>query len=132
MAKDTSTKEKNWFAKHKVLTVILALIGIVIISSAFGGSTKTENSSTKTTTEEAKTEKPKFDIATFYGSVQSGMTKAEVVELANKDAGSCTETEAPGIGKLESCLWYGSLGESTFVSITLQDGKVNSKSKTGF
>lgn len=42
---DKSTKDKNWFAKHKVITVILAFVAIGIISSALGGSSsKTDGS----------------------------------------------------------------------------------------
>jgi hypothetical protein len=41
------TKQKNWFAKHKVLTVIIILVAIVIISKASGGgSTSSATSST--------------------------------------------------------------------------------------
>jgi len=35
----------NWFARHKVLTVILALILVAIIASAAGGGNKSNNSS---------------------------------------------------------------------------------------
>ncbi len=38
-------KKKNWFAKHKILTVILAFITIAVIASAAGGGSKSNNSS---------------------------------------------------------------------------------------
>lgn len=37
-------KKKSWFAKHKILTVILAFIAIGVIASAAGGGSKTNNS----------------------------------------------------------------------------------------
>lgn len=47
-----SNKEKsgNWFGRHKVLTVILVIIGLIIIASALGGSKKSENKSSTTNT----------------------------------------------------------------------------------
>ncbi|MEK7536054.1 MAG: DUF4352 domain-containing protein, partial [Patescibacteria group bacterium] len=39
-------KNKNWFARHKVLTVILALIVLGVIGSAAGGGNKATNSTT--------------------------------------------------------------------------------------
>ena len=45
-------KQKNWFGRHKVLTVIFGLIILAIIGAAAGGSkttSKTANTSTKTT-----------------------------------------------------------------------------------
>lgn len=38
-------KKKNWFAKHKILTVILAFIVIGVIANAAGGGSKSTNSS---------------------------------------------------------------------------------------
>lgn len=57
MSKDKSNK--NWFARHKVLTVILGIIVLIIIASAAGSSksTTTENS-TSNTMPKASTEKP--------------------------------------------------------------------------
>ncbi len=47
MAKDTEKKTGNWFARHKFLTVVLAIIVITIIASASGGdsSSNTGNAS---------------------------------------------------------------------------------------
>lgn len=129
MAKETST---NWFARHKVLTVILTLVVIGVISSAAGGGNSSTNSTGKPAAEQKAAEKPKLDIATFYSQVQNGMTKEEVLGLANKDAGSCTESEIQGYGKTEYCNWYGNFGDNAFASVVFKDGKVESKSKTGF
>jgi hypothetical protein len=40
--------KKSWFARHKVMTVILALIVIGVIASAAGGGSKSNTSGTKT------------------------------------------------------------------------------------
>jgi septal ring-binding cell division protein DamX len=37
-------KKKSWFARHKILTVILAFIVIGVIASAAGGGSKSTNS----------------------------------------------------------------------------------------
>ncbi len=53
MAKEKST---NWFMRHKVITVILALVVIGVISSAAGGSKGgTSSSSSKSSTSKAAT-----------------------------------------------------------------------------
>ncbi len=48
MSKDKSNK--NWFAKHKVLTVIGVLVILAIIGAASGGSKSTNNKSANATT----------------------------------------------------------------------------------
>jgi hypothetical protein len=45
---NSGDKKKNWFARHKVMTVILAIIVIAIIGGASGGSKK-DGASTSTT-----------------------------------------------------------------------------------
>ncbi len=126
----------NWFKKHKIISVILGLIVLGVIVSAAGGgksstNTPSSGSGTQTSTEKPA-EKPKLDIASFYSKVQNGMTKDEVVALADKNPGNCTESEIQGYGKSEYCNWYGSFGDNAFASVTFKDGKVESKSKTGF
>lgn len=49
-------KKKNWFAKHKILTVILAFIVIGVIANAAGGGSKS-NSSTSGGSSTSKGEK---------------------------------------------------------------------------
>lgn len=124
----------NWFKKHKVISVILGLIVLGVIVSAAGGGKTTPNngSNTNQTSTEKPAEKPKLDIAAFYAKVQNGMTKEEVVTLAEKNPGNCTESEIQGYGKTEYCNWYGNFGDSAFASVSFKDGKVESKSKTGF
>lgn len=42
------TDQRNWFVRHKILTVILAIIGIAIISTALSGGGKSKNTSSNT------------------------------------------------------------------------------------
>jgi hypothetical protein len=125
----------DWFKKHKVISVILGLIVLGVIVSAAGGgksTTNTGSSNNQAATTQKPAEKPKLDIAAFYSKVQNGMTKDEVVALADKNAGNCTESETQGFGKYEICNWYGNFGDNAFATVTFKDGKVDSKSKTGF
>lgn len=132
----SEVSSKNWFARHKILTVVLVLIILGIIGSASGASKSTSTTSSSTDSSApiaaTATPKPKLDIAGFYAKVQNGMTKDQVVALADKDPGSCTESEMQGLGKYEYCSWYGSFGDNAFASVTFKDGLVQSKSKTGF
>lgn len=43
-------KSKNWFARHKVLTVILGFVAIAVIASAAGGGNKSNTNTTKNNT----------------------------------------------------------------------------------
>lgn len=125
----------NWFKKHKVISVILGLIVLGVIVSAAGGGKTTTNTGAgdnQTTTTQKAAEKPKLDIAAFYSKVQNGMTKEQVLELADKNPGNCTESEIQGYGKTESCNWYGNFGDNAFAIVIFKDGQVQSKSKTGF
>jgi hypothetical protein len=50
-------ENKNWFAKHKIITVILALIVIGSIGGAAGGGSKSSKSTTNTSSSTPATEK---------------------------------------------------------------------------
>lgn len=41
MTEVTEHKKKNWFARHKFLTVLLVIVGLIIAVSAIGGSSNT-------------------------------------------------------------------------------------------
>ncbi len=120
----------NWVKRHKVISIIVGLIIVGMISSANG--TKTPSNGDTSSAGPVAAEKAKLDIASFYAKIQNGMTKTEVIDLAAKDPGSCTESEIQGYGKTEYCSWYGSFGDNAFASIVFKDGNVESKSKTGF
>lgn len=42
--------KKNWFARHKVMTVILGFVVIAVIASAAGGGSKSNSNTTKSNT----------------------------------------------------------------------------------
>lgn len=68
MSKDN--KEKNWFARHKILTVILVVFLLGVIGSSMGGNktsiTNTPTSSSDTTTKTPETKNP--DVPAEYTS----------------------------------------------------------------
>lgn len=85
--------DKNWFMKHKVLTVILAFVAIGIVSSALGGgsdSSKSNSTSKKTEStatvakvgEVAKDGKFEFTVS----SVECGKTSVGTNEYLTKTA----------------------------------------------
>lgn len=49
-------KKKNWFARHKVLTVILAIVAIGVIASAAGGGKSNTNNSSSSSSNSSKAE----------------------------------------------------------------------------
>lgn len=61
-------KSKNWFARHKILTVVLALIAIGVIASASGGDkgaevvNKSSNDQSEQVGSEAAEEKTQFNV----------------------------------------------------------------------
>lgn len=68
MAKD---KQGNWFARHKVLTVILVFIVLGVIVSAAGGSKTNSNDTTDNKTDSAKTDDP-AKVAKIGEAAQDG------------------------------------------------------------
>ena len=123
----------NWIKKHKIWSGIIGVILLgAVINASGGGNNANPPANNNNQAAEEPAEKPKLDIAAFYAKVQSGMTKEEVVNLAEKDAGNCTESEIQGYGTSEVCNWYGNFGDNAFATVIFKDGKVESKSKTGF
>lgn len=66
---------RNWFIKHKVLSVILGVIVLAIISSAMGGGSST--STTKVGTDSAKETVYKVGDTINTGKLEITITKAE-------------------------------------------------------
>lgn len=152
----------NWFKRHKILTVFLGVLTLIVIggisagnkeasklpsppatSSKYdgsitcpagvepgsdpGGQCKTGNVSTP-----EPAAKPKFDGQAFYDKIQNGMTKDQLVSAAGKPADNCSESEIQGYGKSEYCTWYDGSFSSKFISVTLKDGIVDTKSRNGY
>lgn len=60
MSEESNVKNKNWFMKHKFLSVILALILLGIIVSVAGGDSETSNNSTNNESSESATAEDSF------------------------------------------------------------------------
>ncbi len=65
-------KKKNWFARHKVLTVIIGLVGIIIIAGAAGGDKSTETNNIQSNAGETKQEEKKDEVAKMGTPVRDG------------------------------------------------------------
>lgn len=122
---------------HRGLKIVGIVLLIFIVLAVIGSASQTKegvNNANPTTGNQApaEPEQPKFDIATFYPKVETGMTKAQVTELAGKPSDGCTESETAGFGKYEICNWNGSFTSGQFATVSFKDGLVESKSKTGF
>lgn len=98
MAKDKS--DKSWFARHKLLTVILAFIGILVVATAIGGGSDTDTNSSRNSSsanENTSENQPEAGIGT---SVRDG--KFEFVVNSAPDCSKKTlgnqfvNTEAQG------------------------------------
>lgn len=73
-------KSKNWFKRHKILTVIGVLIVIGVIASAAGGGSKSTNSSSSTSTKSgstAATAMPKLNQPANDGKFQFTVTSIQ-------------------------------------------------------
>lgn len=87
------TKNKNWFARHKVLSVILGLVVIAVISSAAGGSKSNTNSGTSKSSSGKAAETAKIGQAANDGkfeftvsSVECGKTSVGTNQYLTKTA----------------------------------------------
>lgn len=71
---DKTNKDGNWFARHKILTVILAIILLIIIVSVASGGDKSQSSDKKAgnTSSEKKDAKPKEAMAKIGTPVRDG------------------------------------------------------------
>ena len=133
-------KDKNWFARHKVLSVIIVVVIIGGIAGAVGGnkdgtSTNTPATNTQTSTNEkpaeTKPKEEKWDVETAYAKLTDGMTKAEVEAALGKTSDNCSETSAEYVGKIETCN-YGGVGDNGMIMVQYQNDKMTTKSKTKF
>lgn len=125
----------DWVKRHKVLTVILVVMGLGVIGAASGGGNTNQPANSGGQTQQAsqpKQEEKKFDVKAFYDQVQTGQTKEQVIQLAGKQPDNCSENEIAGYGKTEVCNWNGSFSDGAIASISFKDNAVNMKNKTGF
>jgi len=128
---------RNWFVRHKVLTVLLGLFVLGIIGAVAGGgksATNTNDSGTSNTNtaQPAKVETKKFNIDDIYAQVETGMTEAQVKEIITKDPINCTESTMQGIGTSKLCTYGNVFTDSGSIMVTYSNGKVFSKTKSQY
>ncbi len=65
-------KKKSWFARHKILTVILAFIVIGVIANASSGGSKSSNNSSSNGSDVTKAEDKKTTVAKLNEAARDG------------------------------------------------------------
>jgi len=116
---------RNWFIRHKILTVILALFVIGAIGSISGGntsSTNTSSSSNNVVKESSKITKANCDL------VKVGMTADQAINILGEPT-STSESEIAGIGKSEYLHFQEGFSLQA-CSVTTMNGKVSSRTWT--
>lgn len=90
-------KKKNWFARHKVLTALLAIIAIVVVASAAGGGSKTNSSAVKTYRFSERADKQTKDVEVLPGETATvGGVKMTLSGVEYKTSLSDFETADSG------------------------------------
>lgn len=133
---DKAIKEKKpWYKKVWVWVVII----IVIVGIGGGAGSQSDTDDKTANTADSSNEKldtpkeeKKTDLATAYGKVKNGMTKAQVKKTLGMDAESCTESEDPTFGKTELCTYGNVFIDKMAVTVTYQQDVVSSKSKSTY
>lgn len=127
--------QRNFFMKHKIITVVLAIIIIAGIGSALGGgndkSTTTNqsaksNSSAKSTntTSKPKQEDKKYSYTKFM-QVNMGMTYDQVKGIL----GNGTEESSSGDGDTKTVTYTWENSDTSNISVEIQGGKVINKAQ---
>lgn len=109
-----------------IASIIFAIIGIAILSSASKYSDTSTNTSTSTST--SSSTESAWDVNAAYDKVTNGMTKAEVEAATGKTSDSCSESTSE-YGKYETCSYGSYLDGNGTISVSYTDDKVSSKSK---
>lgn len=89
MADVVKNKKKNWFVRHKVMTVILAIIVIIILVNVSGGNKKDANTSTKSGST-ASAAKKEASVAKLNQPVRDGKFEFTITAI------KCGETSVGG------------------------------------
>lgn len=119
--------------KKKIgLVIVIGIIALFIIISTTSNSSKTNsnNVAQKSTSTNSNTNKDKKSEITkeTYDKIQNDMTKEEVKALLG-EATSISESETPGVGKMELYHYQKTL-DTKAITITFFNGKVYAKNWT--
>lgn len=82
MAEKSDTPNKNWFARHKVLTSLLALVLIIIIATSLGGGNKNTANNSADTTNTATTKPAASTSKSTASTASSSSTTRKVTGTA--------------------------------------------------
>jgi hypothetical protein len=90
-------KKKNWFLRHKFLTVIIAIVVIMVIGGSKGGNSSTSPASSSGSKQEQKATSFKMNEVAQNGDLAFTITKVtEAKSLGN----SYTKKDAQGVFKV--------------------------------
>lgn len=130
--------KKPWYKRVWVWIGIVVLIGIIggagTPKDSSNTSSQPNNTAEQTKAEPAKEEKQPeaWDIEVAYAKVTNGMTKAEVEAATGKPSDSCTENDSEYLGKTEYCSYGNPFIDKGSISVTYNQGKVSSKTKSKY
>ena len=111
-----------------IFSILMMILGGIIWYSILGNKTLTTYSPPTTSSIVDTPVVSSWNPDTYYEQIQTGQTKAQVEQLIKKTPESCTTSDTPGVGKMESCS-YGTYTDKGILSITYIDGKVYNKTK---
>ena len=126
--------QRNFFAKHKVVTFILILAVLGAIAGASGSENKSNStaSSTTSSTTSGVTTEQKQDRLNLekFNKIETGMSYQEVVNIIGEEGTVLSESE---IGNIKSIIysWYGEGSIGANANVTFQNGKVVSQAQVG-
>ena len=116
--------------------MIIAVIAIIAIIALGAFASKNSESiedaarNLESSVQESTNNEPNAKLVAAYEKVTEGMTKAD----AEKELGSstsCTNSSFSGVGTFESCT-YGGFEDNVSITVTYQDGAVQSKTKSEY
>lgn len=127
--------QRNFFMKHKIITVILALVILGSIGAMTGkkdeankavGTTSTSSkpAATETKKEEPKKDNKKYSFDKFM-QVQMGMTYDQVKAIL----GDGTEESSSSIGDIKTVAYSWKNSDGSNISVMLQGDKVSTKAQ---
>lgn len=132
MSKQETPKQKNWFARHKIWTVVIVLFVLALLGSAVNQGKNTDTTTPAASSNTTPQAEAKWDVEAVYAKINNGMTKAQVEEVTGKKSESCTESQSEYIGKSEICSYGNAFIDKATITVTYSQDVVSSKSKHSY
>ena len=117
--------QRNFFAKHKVVTFLLV---VIILGAIVGGTSENSNKNTIQTGTTIAQEQKKMTLEKF-NKIETGMTYQQVVDITGEEGTLSTESSY-GNQSMQIYYWYASNGISN-ATVSFMNGKVTAKSQIG-